>query len=200
MVVLLCESNSFISLFYNWCHYGCCWCSPVCTVQVSLQGQTSPAAPSVSVTASRVLQDPSGTPKLSATSGLQNNPAAWHQNFLVWGICSVRTFPMSVCASVKLMSLFLGAITPSLLLAGQLSVKLFSWSWPSCWPPGIWRTWGSEGSSLSPSGCRFSLGPAQNRTALDDPCSPWWWLWSGGQDSPSGGQERWLLTRHRYSR
>lgn len=138
-------------------------------------------------------------PKLYATSGLRITLQPDTKLLGLRYFFRANLSSVSLCVS-KAYVPFLGVITSSLLRAGQLLMKLFSWSWPSCWPPGIRRTWGSEGSSLSPSGCRFSLGPAQNRTALDDPCSPWWWLWSGGQDSPLGEQERWLLTLHRYSR
>lgn len=63
-------------------------------------------------------------------------------------------------------------------------------TWPFCWAPGTWGIWGSEGSSLSPSGCRFWLWPGWNRTCWDAPCSPLWGLWSHGQDLPKKEQKR----------
>lgn len=86
-----------------------------------------------------------------------------------------------------------------LLLAGQSLMKLVSLSWLFCWPPGMWRTWGSEGSSLSPSGCRFWTGPVQNRIVWGAPCSPLWWLWSCGQDLPAEEEKRYYQHKIRVA-
>lgn len=102
---------------------------------------------------------------------------------LDWGVRSVWTLPVSAVRHQ--------AYVPSkewtcqvCHLQGKSIMKLVSPSWLFCWPPGTWRTWGSGGSSLSPLGRRFWIGPVQNRTVWGASGSLLWWLWSCGQDLP----------------
>lgn len=125
----------------------------------------------------------------NAASALQNNSTTWHQT--PWTVVFVpwEPFQSQLCIS-KLMPLLRSGLVTSAACRTVFVVEFLSLFWPFCWPAGMWRTWGSEGSSPSPSGCRFWLGPDWSRTVSDSPRSPLWWLWSHGQDLPVREQRR----------
>lgn len=131
----------------------------------------------------------SSVSSLCETFSLQNNFTFWHKTPWTEVLFTLNLSGLR-CASVRVW--MNDHITPAPSRTVKKLKKSFSLSWPFCWAPSMWRIWGTEGSSLSPSGCIFWLGPSQSRTGQAAPCSSWWLLWLHGPDLPVGETIKWL--------